>query len=57
MYNILIDELCQVIFLKMWCREPDSNRHRQLARRILSPLRLPIPPSRQPIFFDKKKVR
>ncbi len=29
-----------------WCREGDSNPH-TLLRRILSPLRLPIPPSRQ----------
>ena|SRR5579871_2606915 len=30
----------------VWCREPDSNRHGLYARGILSPLRLPIPPSR-----------
>ncbi len=36
-----------------WCRGPDSNRHRHNVRRILSPLRLPIPPPRQGFqFFD-----
>lgn len=30
----------------LWCREGDSNSH-TLRRRILNPLRLPIPPSRQ----------
>jgi hypothetical protein len=29
-----------------WCREPESNRH-AFQRGILSPVRLPIPPSRQ----------
>lgn len=29
-----------------WCREPESNRH-ALRRGILSPVRLPVPPSRQ----------
>ena len=33
-------------------RERDSNPHEQIAQRILSPLRLPIPPSRQ--GFDRK---
>ena len=30
----------------MWCREPESNRHGATLRGILSPLRLPISPSR-----------
>lgn len=30
-----------------WCPRPDSNRHGLLVRRILSPVRLPIPPLRQ----------
>ncbi len=30
----------------LWCREPESNRH-ALRRGILSPVRLPVPPSRQ----------
>lgn len=29
-----------------WCREGESNPH-ALRRRILSPVRLPVPPSRQ----------
>ena len=29
-----------------WCREGGSNPHEGLPRRILSPLRLPVPPSR-----------
>gem|GEM_PF-4737951 len=29
-----------------WCREPESNRYDLLDRGILSPLRLPVPPSR-----------
>jgi hypothetical protein len=29
-----------------WCRRPDLNRHDGNHRRILSPLRLPIPPLR-----------
>ena len=28
----------------VWCRWPESNRHEWLARRILSPVRLPVPP-------------
>ena len=30
-----------------WCRRPDLNRYDRNDRRILSPLRLPIPPRRQ----------
>lgn len=30
-----------------WCPEPGSNRHSRNGRRILSPLRLPVPPSGQ----------
>jgi hypothetical protein len=30
-----------------WCREGGSNPHDRKGRRILSPLRLPVPPSRQ----------
>ena len=29
-----------------WCREGGSNPHGREGRRILSPLRLPVPPSR-----------
>lgn len=36
---------------KNWCRGPDSNRHRCYTRRILSPLRLPIPPPRHQLIF------
>ena len=27
-----------------WCRWPESNRHGLFNRRILSPVRLPVPP-------------
>ena len=30
--------------LIFWCRWPESNRHGLFNRRILSPVRLPIPP-------------
>jgi hypothetical protein len=30
----------------VWCREGGSNPHDRKGRRILSPLRLPVPPSR-----------
>ncbi len=30
-----------------WCREGGSNPHDRKGRRILSPLRLPVPPSRR----------
>ena len=30
-----------------WCREGESNPQGTKYRRILSPLRLPVPPSRQ----------
>jgi hypothetical protein len=32
--------------LESWCREGGSNPHGRKGRRILSPLRLPVPPSR-----------
>jgi hypothetical protein len=32
---------------KEWCREGESNPQGTKYRRILSPLRLPVPPSRQ----------
>jgi hypothetical protein len=36
------------IFIRLeWCREGGSNPHDRKGRRILSPLRLPVPPSRQ----------
>ena len=31
---------------KLWCREGESNPQGTKYRRILSPLRLPVPPSR-----------
>ena len=34
-------------FLFAWCRRSESNRHGRKARRILSPLRLPVSPLRQ----------
>ncbi|GEM_PF-2289755 len=34
-----------------WCLEPESNRHGTKYHRILSPVRLPIPPSRHLYFF------
>ncbi len=39
-----------VNLLFCWCREGGSNPHDRKGRRILSPLRLPVPPSRQ---FEK----
>ena len=33
--------------LLCWCREGGSNPHDRKGRRILSPLRLPVPPSRR----------
>ena len=30
--------------LEKWCRYPESNRDGLLVRRILSPVRLPVPP-------------
>ena len=33
-----------------WCREGGSNPHDRKGRRILSPLRLPVPPSRPETF-------
>ena len=30
--------------LILWCRYPESNRDGLLVRRILSPVRLPVPP-------------
>ena len=33
-------------FRNLWCREGGSNPHDRKGRRILSPLRLPVPPSR-----------
>jgi hypothetical protein len=35
------------ILLILWCREGGSNPHDRKDRRILSPLRLPVPPSRR----------
>lgn len=34
-----------------WCLEPESNRHGTKYHRILSPVRLPIPPSRHLYTF------
>ena len=33
------------ILVYVWCPEPESNRHDAKHRGILSPLRLPVPPS------------
>ncbi len=41
-------------YVCLWCREGGSNPHDRKGRRILSPLRLPVPPSRLgdiPILF------
>ena len=35
-----------ISLLESWCREGGSNPHGRKGRRILSPLRLPVPPSR-----------
>lgn len=34
-------------YITLWCPEPDLNRHGKNYRGILSPLRLPFPPSGQ----------
>ena len=34
----------------LWCRWPESNRHGLFNRRILSPVRLPVPPHLHLIF-------
>ena len=33
--------------MNLWCRGPESNRYDLNDRRILSPVRLPVPPPRQ----------
>ncbi len=41
-----------------WCREPESNRHGAAPQGILSPLRLPVSPSRHrrdPIFGRRRR--
>jgi hypothetical protein len=52
MKNITQKVLTREHTYKVWCREPDSNRHECLTRGILSPLRLPIPPSRHTNFLE-----
>jgi hypothetical protein len=39
--------VCTWLFYFCWCREGGSNPHDRKGRRILSPLRLPVPPSRR----------
>ena len=39
-----------------WCREGGSNPHDRKGRRILSPLRLPVPPSRPGVAFSVKSI-
>ena len=43
-----------LISLFCWCREGGSNPHDRKGRRILSPLRLPVPPSRHGVGFQEK---
>ncbi len=43
--------------LSIWYQRPDSNRHGQLARGILSPLCLPIPPLRQTNIGGDTRIR
>ena len=52
-YYIISDDLRQLMFCStkkqsndcfFWCRWPESNRHGLFNRRILSPVRLPVPP-------------
>jgi hypothetical protein len=38
-----------------WCREGGSNPHDRKGRRILSPLRLPVPPSRPGVGWLSKR--
>ena len=40
----LLMDMCR---LSYWCRGPESNRYDLNDRRILSPVRLPVPPPRQ----------
>ena len=37
---------CQLLYPAKWCLEPESNRHGTKYHGILSPVRLPVPPSR-----------
>src|ERR1039458_5897702 len=39
-------QLIDFKYVCLWCREGGSNPHGRKGRRILSPLRLPVPPSR-----------
>lgn len=39
-----------------WCPGPESNRHGVLIRRILSPVRLPVPPPGQNVG-DSLEIR
>ena len=41
---------CQLLYPAIWCLGPESNRHGIRYLRILSPVRLPIPPPRR-LFF------
>ena len=44
---LLVIGQCTIYKLQIymhWCRWPESNRHGLFNRRILSPVRLPIPP-------------
>ena len=38
--------------LFVWCPERESNSHSRMDRGILSPLRLPVPPSGQNIKYE-----
>ena len=46
-----ITGLCSFYYtFRVWCRWPESNRHGLFNRRILSPVRLPVPPHLHFIF-------
>ena len=53
----LVEYVCKWVIIKMiWCREGGSNPHGREGRRILSPLRLPVPPSRPGVGACSKSI-
>ena len=50
------EAILHINLLFCWCREGGSNPHDRKGRRILSPLRLPVPPSRPGVEFSLKSI-